>query len=154
MEIEPDRGDEAELAETVKETVPLAEPEPEVMVMNSGLFETAVQLHPAGAVTENEEFEAAAGSESDDADREAGQEEVIVKFELEISKKMLLMASTFNRAEEEGELGTVKECDPSLGVELAITIGNESPPSVEREILTEEQDTGGAEVEATSQEID
>jgi hypothetical protein len=39
-------------------------------------------------------------------------------------------------------------------VEAAIKMGKERPPSVEREILTEEQLTGGRMELATSQEMD
>lgn len=41
-----------------------------------------------------------------------------------------------------------------MGVEAAMMMGKERPASVEREILTEEQLTGGEEEEATSQETD
>jgi hypothetical protein len=60
-------------------------------------------------VTEKEELAASAEKEREEAESEEGQEVEIEKLELEMSKKMLLRASTLRRAEEVGLLGTVKE---------------------------------------------
>ncbi|HWP42343.1 MAG TPA: hypothetical protein VNO14_03840 [Blastocatellia bacterium] len=119
-----------------------------------GSLVVALQLHPPPAVTVNDELPPEAANDSDEAEIVSGQDEVMEKLEFEMSKKMLPSASTFMRAEEVTALGTMKVCDPSLGVEAAIVIGKVSPPSVESETFTEEQFTGGRLEEAGSQETD
>src|SRR6188508_2759186 len=60
----------------------------------------------------------------------------IVKFVLEISKKIFPTASTFTRHNEPGDAGTVMTCEPSLGVAATNTVGNVNPPSVDNKIFT------------------
>ena len=73
---------------------------------------------------------------------------VIVKFVLEISKKMLPTASTLMRAVVVGRLGTVIAWLPSLAVS-ATTVGKLKPPSVDNSILTVAALTGAEVVLAT-----
>src|ERR1043166_894799 len=73
----------------------------------------------------------------------------MVKFALDISKKILPTASTFMRAAVVGLLGTMIGSDPSFGVLAAITMGNVLPPSVESDILTFAQLIGALGVLAT-----
>jgi hypothetical protein len=54
-------------------------------------------------------LEAEAENEREEAETEEGQEAVMEKLELEMSKKILPRASTLIRAEEVGRLGTEKE---------------------------------------------
>src|SRR4030095_7703356 len=68
----------------------------------------------------------------------------IVKFVLEISKKIFPTASTFTRQVELGDDGTVITSEPSLAVAAANTVGNVSPPSVDNKILTVAQLTDPA----------
>ena len=75
--------------------------------------------------------------------------EPMVKFVLEISKKMLPTASTFILAVLLGMLGRVTDCEPSFGVLAANTVGNVCPPSVLKDIFTLAQLTGEAVVLAT-----
>ena len=79
-------------------------------------------------------------------------DDVIVKFALEISKKMLPTASTFILAVVVGVLGMVTVSVPSLGV-LATSVLKLLPPSVEMEIFTLAQLTGAAVVLATDHVI-
>src|SRR4030095_16877004 len=65
----------------------------------------------------------------------------IVKFVLEISKKIFPTASTFTRQVEPGDAGTVISCDPSLAVAAANKVGNVAPPSVDNKIFTVAQFT-------------
>lgn len=74
---------------------------------------------------------------------------VIVKFELEISKKILPTASTLILAVVVAIAGMVKISVPSLGVLAANTIGKLCPPSVDNEIFTLAQLTGAAVVLVT-----
>ena len=60
-------------------------------------------------MTEKEELAPSAENDIDEGEIEEGQEAEMVKLELEMSKKMLLRASTLRRAEEVGVLGRVKE---------------------------------------------
>ena len=75
---------------------------------------------------------------------------VIVKFESEISKKMLSTASTFTLAVVVATSGIVSASEPSLGVLTERTVGNVVPPSVDNDILTAAQLTGAPVVPATS----
>ena len=75
--------------------------------------------------------------------------EVMVKFVLEISKKMLPTASTFILAVVLAELGIVTDWEPSFGVLAANTVGNVCPPFVLKDIFTLAQLTGEAVVLAT-----
>ena len=75
---------------------------------------------------------------------------VIVKFESEISKKMLSTASTFTLAVVVATLGIVSASEPSLGVLTERTVGKVVPPSVDNDILTSAQLTGAPVVPATS----
>jgi len=74
---------------------------------------------------------------------------VILKFESEISKKMLPTASTFTLAVVVATLGIVSASEPSLGVLLERTVGKVVPPSVDNDISTAAQETGGPVVPAT-----
>ena len=74
----------------------------------------------------------------------------MVKFESEISKKMLFTASTFTLAVVVVMSGIVTASEPSLGVFAESTIGKVVPPSVDNDILTAAQETGGPVVPATS----
>ena len=74
---------------------------------------------------------------------------VIVKFESEISKKMLSTASTFTLAVVVATLGIVSASEPSLGVLPERTIGKVVPPSVDNDSLTAAQLTGTPVVPAT-----
>jgi hypothetical protein len=74
--------------------------------------------------------------------------DVIVKFVLEISKKIFPTASTFILAVVVGVLGIVTASLPSLAV-LATNVLNVAPPSVEMDIFTLAQLTGAAVVLAT-----
>ena len=74
---------------------------------------------------------------------------LIVKFVLEISKKILPTASTFILSVELAVLGMVNACDRSFGVLAINTVGNVCPPSVLKEIFTLAQLTGAAVVLAT-----
>ena len=60
----------------------------------------------------------------------------IVKFALDISKKIFDKASTFTLAVVVTTLGIVNNSDPSLGVEGEITVGYVRPPSVDKLIFT------------------
>ena len=65
------------------------------------------------------------------------------KLASEISKKILPTAATLMRAVElRIPLGSITDCDPSLGVLAARVIGKVNPPSVERVIVTFAQLTG------------
>ena len=74
---------------------------------------------------------------------------VIVKFVLEMSKKILPAASTFILAVVVAILGMVTACEPSFGVLATNTVGNVCPPSVLKDIFTLAQLTGEAVVLAT-----
>jgi hypothetical protein len=74
---------------------------------------------------------------------------VIVKFESEISKKMLPTASTFTLAIVVATLGIVSASEPSLDVLTERTVGKVVPPSVHSDILTAAQLTGALVVPAT-----
>jgi hypothetical protein len=78
--------------------------------------------------------------------------DVIVKFVLEMSKKILPTASTLILAVVVGVFGIVTTSLPSLVV-LATRVEKLFPPSVEMEILTLAQLTGAAVVFATAQVI-
>ena len=78
---------------------------------------------------------------------------VIVKFESEISKKMLPTASIFILAVVVATLGIVSASEPSLGVLAERTVGKVVPPSVDNDILTLAQLTGAPVVPATSHVI-
>ena len=80
-------------------------------------------------------------------------EDVMLKLELEISKKIFPTASTFILAVVEVIAGMVTAADPSLGVLAVNTLGKVCPPSVDSEILTLAQLTGAAVVLFTSQVI-
>src|ERR1051325_10583202 len=67
-----------------------------------------------------------------------------------MSKNTLPMASTLMRACVVSEPGRVTTAEPLLGVLASSTVGNVTPRSVEREILTFAQLTGAALVLATS----
>ena len=73
----------------------------------------------------------------------------IVKFTFEMSKKMLVAHATFTRAVEVVTFGSVTDCEPSLGVAAASTVGNVLPPSVDSRMSTFAQLTGGLAVLAT-----
>ena len=75
---------------------------------------------------------------------------VIVKFESDISRKMLSTASTITLAVVVATLGIVSASEPSLGVLAERTVGKVVPPSVDNDILTAAQVTGGPVVPATS----
>ena len=66
-----------------------------------------------------------------------------MKFVFEISKNTFPTASTFIRAVVVETLGTVTVSVPSFGVVAARVTGKVVPPSVESEILTFAQLTGG-----------
>ena len=85
----------------------------------------------------------------------APQEEpaVIVKFALEISKKMFPTASTFILAVVVGVFGITSVSVPSLAVLAINTVGKVWPPSVDNDIFTLAQLTGEAVVFATDQVI-
>ena len=83
----------------------------------------------------------------------ASVEAVIVKFALEISKKILPTASTFTRAVVVGVFGITNASVESLGVLAANTVGNVWPPSVDKDIFTLAQFTGEAVVPATDHVI-
>lgn len=74
---------------------------------------------------------------------------VMLKFVLEISKKILPTASTFILAVVVAVLGIVTDCEPSFGVLAASTVGNVCPPSVLKDIFTLAQLTGATVVLAT-----
>lgn len=76
--------------------------------------------------------------------------DVMVKFVLEISKKIFPTDSIFILAVVVGVLGIVTASLPSLGV-LATNVLNVVPPSVEMDIFTLAQLTGAAVVLATFQ---
>ena len=78
---------------------------------------------------------------------------VIVKFVLDISKKIFPTASTFILAVVVGVLGIVNTSVPSLGVLAANTVGKVCPPSVDKDIFTLAQLTGAAVVLATAHVI-
>ena len=105
---------------------------------------TAVQLIVAAVVVTPEEVNPE-GVPQEEPD-------VIVKFVLEISKKILPTASIFTLAVVLGVLGMVSTSLPSFGV-LATTVLNVLPPSVEMEIFTLAQLTGAAVVLATAHVI-
>ena len=67
---------------------------------------------------------------------------LIVKFVFEMSKKILLAASTFILLVVPGVDGTVITCVPSLAVAAANTVGKVFPPSVDNKIFTLLQLTG------------
>ena len=75
---------------------------------------------------------------------------IIVKSESPISKKMLSADSTFTLAVVVLTLGIVTASEPSFDVLAERTNGKVVPPSVDNDILTAVQDTGGAVVPATS----
>jgi hypothetical protein len=75
---------------------------------------------------------------------------VIVKFESEISKKILPTASTLTLAVVVVTLGIVTASEPSLGVLVERIVGKVVPPSVDNDILTAAQLTGAPVVPATS----
>ena len=77
----------------------------------------------------------------------------MVKLVSEISKKTLPTASTFILAVVLAPTGIVTASDPSLGVLASKTVGNVCPPSVDNEILTFAQLTGGSVVLVTFQVI-
>jgi hypothetical protein len=79
--------------------------------------------------------------------------DVIVKFVLEISKKIFPTASTFIRAVVVGVFGITNASVPSFAVLADNTVGNVCPPSVDKEIFTLAQLTGVAVVLATAQVI-
>ncbi len=70
-----------------------------------------------------------------------GGAEPIVKFVLEISKKILPTASTFIRLVVPVVEGRVTTSEPSLAVEEAKLVGNVFPPSVDNKIFTAAQFT-------------
>ena len=74
---------------------------------------------------------------------------VIVKFVLEISKKILPTASILIRAVVVGVFGISNSSLPSFAVLARRTVGNVFPPSVDNEILTFAAFTGGDELLAT-----
>ena len=78
---------------------------------------------------------------------------VIVKFVLEISKKIFPTASTFIRAVVVAVLGIVNVSVPSFAVLADNTVGNVCPPSVDKDIFTLAQLTGEAVVLATDHVI-
>ena len=75
--------------------------------------------------------------------------EVMVKFALEMSKKMFPTASIFILAVVVAVFGTVNTSVPSFGVLAANTVGKLCPPSVDKEIFTLAQLTGAAVVPFT-----
>ena len=77
----------------------------------------------------------------------------IVKFVLEISKKILPTASTFILAVVVGVAGITNASVPSLGVLAESTVGKVCPPSVLIEIFTLAQSTGVKLLLATLQVI-
>jgi hypothetical protein len=74
---------------------------------------------------------------------------VMVKLVFDISKNTLPTASTFTLAVVLAPTGIVAASDPSLGVLASKTVGKVCPPSVDSEILTLAQLTGGSVVLAT-----
>ena len=78
---------------------------------------------------------------------------IIVKLTFEISKNILLTASTFILAVVVATAGSVIISLPSLGVLFITVKGNVNPPSVDNKIFTLEQLTGEALVFATFQVI-
>ena len=76
---------------------------------------------------------------------------VMVKLVLEISKKTLPTASTLILAVVVAPAGMVTDSVPSLGVLANRTVGKVCPPSVDIEILTFAQLTGGSVVLFTFQ---
>lgn len=97
---------------------------------------TAFQLRFALVVATDEEARPLALAQA--------EPEVIVKFALEISKKILPTASTFILAVVVGVFGIANASLPSLGVLAANTVGNVLPPSVLKDIFTLAQLTGAA----------
>jgi hypothetical protein len=97
---------------------------------------TAVQLTLALLVVTDEEARPVAVPQDEPA--------VIVKFVLEISKKILLTASTFILAVVDGVFGITNVSVPSFGVLAINTVGNVCPPSVLNDIFTLAQLTGEA----------
>ena len=77
----------------------------------------------------------------------------IMKFVLEISKKILPTASTFILAVVVGVAGITNASVPSLGVLAASIVGKVCPPSVLNEIFTLAQSTGVKLLLATLQVI-
>lgn len=78
---------------------------------------------------------------------------VTVKLVFDMSKKTLPTASTFILAVVEAPTGIVTASVPSLAVLASKTVGNVCPPSVDNEILTLAQLTGGSVVLATAHVI-
>ena len=77
----------------------------------------------------------------------------MVKFTLEISKKILPTASTFILAVVDAPAGITNDSVPSFAVLAANTVGKVCPPSVLNEIFTLAQLTGAAVVLFTLQVI-
>lgn len=77
--------------------------------------------------------------------------EVIVRFAFEMSKKILLTASTLIRPCVVAVFGIVTNALPLFGTLLARTTGNVEPPLVENEIFTFAQLMGAVLVLATFQ---
>ena len=75
---------------------------------------------------------------------------VMVKLVLEMSKNTLPTASTLIRAVVVAPTGIVIDSEPSLGVLANRIVGKVCPPSVDNEILTLAQLTGGSVVLFTS----
>lgn len=75
---------------------------------------------------------------------------VMVKLVLDISKHTLPMASTLTLAVALAPIGMVTCSVPSLGALATRTVGKVCPPSVDNEILTLAQLTGGSVVLFTS----
>ena len=78
---------------------------------------------------------------------------VIVKFVLEISKKIFPTASIFILAVVVGVFGIVSTSLPSFGVLADKTVEKVLPPSVDKDIFTFAQLTGAAVVPATAHVI-
>lgn len=78
---------------------------------------------------------------------------VMVKLVFDISKNTLPTASTFTRAVALAPTGIVTASVPSLTVLASKTVGKVCPPSVDNEILTLAQLTGGSVVLATAHVI-
>ena len=79
----------------------------------------------------------------------------MLKLLSEISKKILLAASTLRRAEEVLiSLGSTINSEPSLGVLLSSMVSKVLPPSLESKMLTKEALILPLLVPATSQIID
>jgi hypothetical protein len=93
-----------------------------------------------------QEAEAGAGALKEKP--EAGA--VMIKFALDISKKIFASASIFILAVVLTIAGMVSDSEPSFGVLAVITVGYVNPPSVDRLIMTFATFTGGVLVPATS----